>query len=69
MLICASLALPFHNRQLQPFDLLDDHRLRRHPRRIIGRQTAGCLLEVLQAHADVEPYVDGPLLARCFAVL
>ena len=33
---------------VQPLHLLDDHRLRRHPRRIIGRQAAGCLLEVLE---------------------
>jgi hypothetical protein len=36
---------------VQPLHLLDDH----HPRRIIGRQAAGCLLEVLKPHADVEP--------------
>jgi hypothetical protein len=40
---------------VQPLHLLDDHRLRRHPCRIIGRQAAGCLLEVLEPHADVEP--------------
>ena len=32
---------------VQPLDLGDDHRLRRHPCRIIGRQAAGDLLEVL----------------------
>ena len=55
MLICASLVLPFRNRQWLPLHLLDDHSLRRDPRRIISRQGAGCLLEVLEPHADVEP--------------
>src|SRR5271168_4293349 len=40
---------------VQPLHLLDDHSLRRHPRRIIYRQAAGCLLEVLESHADMEP--------------
>ena len=40
---------------VQPFDLLDDHRLRRHPRRMISRQGAGDLLEVLKPHTDMEP--------------
>jgi hypothetical protein len=40
---------------VQPFNLLDDYRLRGHPRRIIGRQAVGCLLQVLESHTDVEP--------------
>jgi hypothetical protein len=31
---------------VQPASVLDDHRLRRHPRRIIGRQAAADLLQV-----------------------
>ncbi len=42
----------------QPFDLLDDRRLRLHPRRIIGRQCVSDLLQVLQPHRDVEPIQD-----------
>ena len=42
----------------QALDLLDDHRLRRHPRRVIGGQSAGYLLQVLQPHRDVEPVED-----------
>src|SRR5271166_3664876 len=40
---------------LDALDLRDNHRLRRHPCRVIRRQTAGCLLQVLQPHGDVEP--------------
>ena len=40
---------------VQPLHLLNDDRLRRHPHRIIGRQSIGCLLEVLKSHADVKP--------------
>ena len=40
---------------VQALDLRDNHRLRRHPCRVIRRQTAGCLLQVLQPHGDVEP--------------
>jgi hypothetical protein len=40
---------------VQTFDFLDNHRLRCHSCRIIGRQTAGCLLQVLQPHGDVKP--------------
>jgi hypothetical protein len=40
---------------VQRLDLRDDHRLRRHPRRLINRQGAGDLLEVLKPHTDVEP--------------
>src|SRR5271165_4264401 len=40
---------------VQPLHLLDDHRLRRHPHRITGRQAARCLLEVLESHADMKP--------------
>src|SRR5208337_4150496 len=40
---------------VQARDLRDNHRLRRHPCRVIRRQTAGRLLQVLQPHGDVEP--------------
>jgi hypothetical protein len=40
---------------MQPLDLRDDHRLGRHPRRIIGRQGAGDLLQVLSPHGDMKP--------------
>jgi hypothetical protein len=40
---------------VQPLDLRGDHRLRRHPRRMISRQGAGDLLEVLKPRTDVEP--------------
>jgi hypothetical protein len=33
------------------------------------RPAFDCLGDMLDAHRQVEPYVDGPLLARCFAVL
>ena len=56
MLICPSLALPFHNRQCSRSHFSSTiTALRRHPRRIIGRQATGCLLEVLEPYADVEP--------------
>ncbi len=47
------LATP--NAPAQALDPLDDHRLRRHPRRVIRRQAVGDLLQVLQPHGDVEP--------------
>jgi hypothetical protein len=40
---------------VQPLDFRDDHRLCRHSRRMISRQRAGDLLEVLKPHTDVEP--------------
>ena len=64
MLIRAFLALPFQMRQGQSLDLHDDHRLRRHPRRIIGQQGAGDLLQMLEPHANVKPCVDGPMGSR-----
>jgi hypothetical protein len=39
----------------QPLNLLDDYRLRRHPCRIIGRQAAGDLLQVLEPPGDMKP--------------
>lgn len=42
----------------QPLNFLDDHRLRHHPRRIIGRQAAGDLLQVLKSHRDMKPVED-----------
>src|SRR5271165_661243 len=53
------LAVP--NAPAQALDLLDDHRLRRHPCRIVGRQCAGDLLQVLQPHGDVKPVEDRQL--------
>lgn len=55
MLIWCILGFAIPQPPVQPLRLFDDHRLRRHPRWIIGRQTVGCLLEVLEPHADVEP--------------
>src|SRR5260370_20541499 len=43
---------------VQPLNFLDDHRLRHHPRRIIGRQAAGDLLQVLKSHRDMKPVED-----------
>src|SRR3981081_827853 len=40
---------------MQTLDLCDDHCLRRRPRRIVARQTAGGLPEVLESHSDMEP--------------
>jgi hypothetical protein len=40
---------------VQTFDFLYNYRLRRHPFRVIRRQTAGRLLQVLQPHGDVKP--------------
>ncbi len=42
----------------QPVGFRDDHRLRLLPRRRIGRQGAGGLLQVLQPHCDMEPIQD-----------
>src|SRR3954454_7309913 len=39
----------------QSLDLRDDHRLPRPSRRVLVRQRAGDLLQVLQPHGDVEP--------------
>jgi hypothetical protein len=40
---------------VQPLDFRDNHRLCRHPRRMISRQGTGDLLEVLKPHSDMEP--------------
>ena len=40
---------------VQVLKLPDDHCLRRPPRRIVARQSAGDLLQVLKSHADVKP--------------
>src|SRR3954470_2181351 len=42
----------------QALDLLGDHRLRRGALRIVGRQAAGDLCQVLQPHGEVEPVQD-----------
>jgi len=44
------LAFPFQMRQLQSLGLRDDHNLRCHPRRVVGRQSAGNLLQMLKSH-------------------
>jgi hypothetical protein len=49
---------------MQALNFSDDHCLRRLPRRIVARQSAGDLLQVLKSHADVKPCVDGPLGSR-----
>src|SRR5271166_89901 len=51
------LAVP--NPPAQPLDLLDDHRFRLHPTRVVGRQTACRLRRVLESHRDMEPIEDG----------
>jgi hypothetical protein len=51
------LAVP--NAPAQTFDLLDDHGLRLHPARVVGRQTACRLRRVLESHRDVEPIENG----------
>ena len=72
---CASLKLCHSTTAMvQPLQLLlDDHRLRRHPRRIIGRAGRWLLLEVLEPHADVEPVEnwqlgDAGISEECAAV-
>ena len=40
---------------VQALNFPDDHCLRRLPRRIVARQSAGDLLQVLKSHADVKP--------------
>jgi hypothetical protein len=49
---------------VQTLNLRDDHRLRFGPRRVIARETAGDLLQVLQSHCNVEPCVDDPSGSR-----
>src|SRR5277367_240350 len=58
-LIVPRLAVP--NAPAQALDLLDDHRLCRDPCRIVGRQGAGDLLQVLQPHGDMKPVKDRQL--------
>ena len=64
-LIRAFLALPFQMRQCNrstsatiTAPRLRRDMLRRHPRRIIGRQGAGDLLQMLEPHANVKPVED-----------
>ena len=49
---------------VQALNLPDDYCLRRLPRRIVARQSAGDLLQVLKSHADVKPCVDDPVGSR-----
>ena len=49
------LGLAVPDAPAQSLDLRDDHRLRRPSRRVLVRQHAGDLLQVLQPHGDVEP--------------
>src|SRR4051812_38065822 len=43
---------------VQTLNLSNDHRLRLHPTRLVGRQHFGRLLRVLKPHSDVEPVKD-----------
>jgi hypothetical protein len=56
------LGLAVSQPPVQPFDFLDDHRPCRGPFRVIGRQTTGNLLQMLEPHGDMEPCLDGPLV-------
>jgi len=47
------LGLAIPNTPVQAFNLLDDHRSRHSPGRVIRRQAIGNLLQVLQPHGDV----------------
>jgi hypothetical protein len=49
------LCLAVPNAPVQTRDFGDDHSLRRHPIRLVGRQIRCRLLRVLQTHRDVEP--------------
>src|SRR5690242_19021663 len=52
------LGLAVPNPPAQPLDLRDDHGLRLHPIRLVGRQSDGRLLRVLEPHGDMEPVRD-----------
>src|SRR3984893_17398548 len=52
------LCLTVPDPPVQALDLRDDRCLRLDPTRLVGRQSAGCLLRVLQPHGDVEPVRD-----------
>jgi len=49
------LGLAIPDAPVQALDLLDDHRFRRSPGRIVSQQGASDLLQVLQPHGDVKP--------------
>src|SRR5260370_4269072 len=53
------LGLTVPDPPVQALDLRDDRCLRLDPTRLVGRQSAGCLLRVLQPHGEVEPVRDG----------
>ena len=54
MLICAG-GFTIPQPPVQALDFPDDHCLRRRPRRIVARQSAGDLLQVLKSHSNVKP--------------
>jgi hypothetical protein len=49
------LGLAVPDAPAQSLDLRDDHRLRRLSRRVLVRQHAGDLLQMLQPHGDMKP--------------
>ena len=52
------LGLAVPDAPAQPLDLRDDHGLRLHPARLVGRQSDCRLLRVLEPHGDMKPVGD-----------
>ena len=46
---------PIPDAPVQSLGLSDGHGLRCHPRRVVGRQSAGDLFKMLKSYADMEP--------------